>query len=267
MDTMRELIDSKKLILIAGPCVIENTEITFQIATEIKRICEQLEIPFIFKASYKKENRTKLDSFTGPGLTKGIKILQDIKKTLSIPITTDFHNADDIKKAGHLVDIIQIPAFLCRQTDMLISAANTQKYINVKKAPFLSGESCKFIIEKIRESGNENIILTERGNSFGYENLIVDMRNIPIMKNYNVPVIIDATHANQKPNQSIGKSGGTPEFIETLASSALAAGADGVFIETHPNPSFALSDGATSLPLNNLKTVLAKLIRIKAVID
>ena len=165
------------------------------------------------------------------------------------------------------MDIIQIPAFLCRQTDMLISAANTKKYINVKKAPFLSGESCKFIIEKIRESGNENIILTERGNSFGYENLIVDMRNIPIMKNYNVPVIIDATHANQKPNQSIGKSGGTPEFIETLAASALAAGADGVFIETHPKPSSALSDGATSLPLNKLKTVLEKLIRIKAVID
>lgn len=267
MDPIKQFVDSKKLILIAGPCVIENEEMTFKIAKEIKRISDKLSIPFIFKASYKKENRTKLDSFTGPGLIKGIKILQDIKKTLSIPITTDFHNADDIKKAGNLVDMIQIPAFLCRQTDILISAANTKKYINVKKAPFLSGESCKFIIEKIRESGNKNIILTERGNSFGYENLIVDMRNIPIMKNYNVPVIIDATHANQKPNQSVGKSGGTPEFIETLASSALAAGADGVFIETHPNPSSALSDGATSLPLNKLKTVLEKLIRIKAVID
>ena len=260
-------INTKKLFLIAGPCVIENEKITFEIAKEIKKICSQLNIEFIFKASYKKENRTKLNSFRGPGIEKGIEILKKIKKELNLHITTDVHNATEIKIIEDVVDIIQIPAFLCRQTDILLNAANTTKYINVKKGPFLSGEACKFIIEKIRKSGNNQILITERGNSFGYQDLVVDMRNIPIIKNYNVPVILDATHSNQKPNQNIGKSGGTPQFIETLACAGIAAGANGIFLETHPNPKKALSDGTNMLPLNKLENLLKKLILIRKVIN
>jgi 2-dehydro-3-deoxyphosphooctonate aldolase (KDO 8-P synthase) len=267
MDYIHKTLNSKKLFLIAGPCVIEDEETTFEIAHKIKNICDKLKIPVIFKASYKKENRTKLKSFRGPGLEKGMEVLTKIKNKLDIPITTDFHNADEIIKSGHLVDIIQIPAFLCRQTDMLIAAAKTNKYINVKKGPFLSGESCQFIIEKIRESGNNNIIITERGNSFGYQELVVDVRNIPIIQNYNVPVIIDATHSNQQPNQSIGQSGGRPEFIETLAAACVAAGANGVFLETHPNPKGALSDGSNMLALDKLQLVLHKLSLIKSIIN
>jgi len=267
MDYIHKILNSKKLFLIAGPCVIEDEETTFEIAHKIKNICDKLKIPVIFKASYKKENRTKLESFRGPGLEKGMEVLTKIKNKLDIPITTDFHNADEIIKSGHLVDIIQIPAFLCRQTDMLIAAAKTNKYINVKKGPFLSGESCQFIIEKIRASGNNNIIITERGNSFGYQELVVDVRNIPIIQNYNVPVVIDATHSNQQPNQSIGKSGGRPEFIETLAAACVAAGANGVFLETHPKPKEALSDGSNMLALDKLELVLQKLSLIKSIIN
>ncbi|MAZ56008.1 MAG: 3-deoxy-8-phosphooctulonate synthase [Flavobacteriales bacterium] len=263
MESINQLINSNKLFLVAGPCVIEDEQITFEIAQKIKNICKKLNISFIFKASYKKENRTKLESFRGPGLKKGMEILMHIKNKLNIPITTDFHNAEEIIQSGHLVDIIQIPAFLCRQTDILIAAAKTKKFINVKKGPFLSGESCQFIIEKIRQSGNNNIIITERGNSFGYQELVVDVRNIPIIKNFNVPVIIDATHSNQQPNQYIGRSGGRPEFIETIATACVAAGANGVFLETHPDPSTALSDGSNMLELANLECLLKKLALIK----
>jgi len=266
MNSLNKLVKSKKLFLISGPCVIENEKITFEIANEIKNICNKLDIGFIFKASYKKANRTQLESFTGPGLEKGIEILCKIKKELQLPITTDFHNTHEIDHAGHLVDIIQIPAFLCRQTDLLVAAAKTNKYVNVKKAPFLSGESCKFIIEKIRKSGNNHVMITERGNSFGYQNLVVDIRNIPIIQNFNVPVIMDATHSTQKPNQMMGKSGGTPEFIETLASASIAAGANGIFLETHPDPKSALSDGSNMLKLNELERLLKKLILIKSVV-
>jgi len=260
-------INTKKFFLIAGPCVIENEKITFEIAKEIQKICSQLNIEFIFKASYKKENRTKLNSFRGPGIDKGVEIFKKIKKELNLRITTDVHNATEIKTIEDVVDIIQIPAFLCRQTDILLTAANTTKYINVKKGPFLSGEACQFIIEKIRKSGNNQILITERGNSFGYQDLVVDMRNIPIIKNYNVPVILDATHSNQKPNQNIGKSGGTPQFIETLACAGIAAGANGIFLETHPNPEKALSDGTNMLPLNKLENLLKKLILIRNAIN
>jgi len=267
MESIRNTIKSKKLFLIAGPCVIENEDLTFQIAEKIKSITNKLNIHFIFKASYKKENRTKLNSFTGPGIDEGLAILKKIKKKLDINVTTDVHNANEIAQAAEIIDIIQIPAFLCRQTDILVSAAETKKYINIKKGPFLSGESCQFIVQKIKDSGNNNIILTERGNSFGYQDLVVDMRNIPIMKNYKVPVVLDATHSNQKPNQSSGKSGGTPKFIETLACAGVAAGANGIFIETHHNPSKALSDGSNMLPLNQLEGLLKKLIAIKDAIN
>ena len=267
MVDLKKIINGTELFLIAGPCVIENEKTTFEIAEEIKYITEKLSMPFIFKASYKKENRTKLNSFRGPGIKEGLITLKKIKKKLNLTITTDVHNVDDIKKVKDIIDIIQIPAFLCRQTDILIASAKTKKYINVKKGPFLSGEACKFIIEKINQSGNKKIIITERGNCFGYQDLIVDMRNIPIIKNYNVPVVLDVTHSNQKPNQSIGKSGGTPEFIETLACSGVAAGVNGVFLETHPNPKKALSDGTNMLPLNKLETLLKKLIKLKRVIN
>jgi len=267
MESIKHIIQSKDLFLIAGPCVIENAELTFEIASKLKEVTSQLNIPFVFKASYKKENRTKLNSFTGPGINEGIQILKHIKDKLNIPITTDVHNTKDIGHIANIIDIIQIPAFLCRQTDILIAAAETNKYVNVKKGPFLSGESCQFIIEKIRNSGNNNIIITERGNSFGYQDLVVDMRNISIINKHQVSTVLDATHSNQKPNQSIGKSGGTPEFIETLACAGVASGANGIFLETHPEPKNALSDGSNMLPLNEIENLLKKLIAIKKAIS
>lgn len=267
MESIDNIIKSNNLFLIAGPCVIENTDLTFNIAKELKTITSRLNIPFIFKASYKKENRTKLDSFTGPGINEGIKILQYIKKELQIPITTDVHNTQDIAQVSSIIDVIQIPAFLCRQTDILVAAAKTNKYVNVKKGPFLSGESCQFIIEKIKNSGNNNIIITERGNSFGYQDLIVDMRNIAIINRNKVSTVLDATHSNQRPNQSLGESGGTPDFIETLACAGIASGANGIFIETHPDPKNALSDGSNMLPINKMENLLKKLCAIKKAIS
>ena len=267
MNSEKNIINSKKVFLIAGPCVIENEDMAFNIAKKLKAITEKLNVDFVFKASYKKENRTKLESFTGPGLEKGIQILKKIKKELNISITTDVHNTEDIVKIQDVVDIIQIPAFLCRQTDILIQAAKSNKIVNVKKGPFLSGESCKFIIEKIRNSGNEQIIITERGNSFGYKDLIVDIRNIPIIQQYQVPVVLDVTHANQKPNQNTGKSGGTPKYIETLAYAGVAAGANGLFVETHPQPEKALSDGSNMLHLDKIESLLKKIIAINKVIS
>ena len=249
--------------LIAGPCVIENEEMAKPIAKKIQIICDKYQIPFIFKASYKKANRSRLDSFTGIGDELGLNILRDIKRQLNIPVLTDVHTAEEAKHAAEFVDILQIPAFLCRQTDLLVSAAKTGKIVNIKKGQFLSPEAMLHAVNKVKESGNNNIWLTERGISFGYQDLVVDFRAIPKMQAMGVPAILDVTHSLQEPNQSAGVTGGQPQMIETIAKAGIAAGADGIFIETHPNPSEAKSDGANMLPLDQLDNLLGKLIKIR----
>ena len=249
--------------LIAGPCVIESREETFEIANTLKTVSEKLNIPFIFKGSFKKANRTRLNSFTGIGDESAINILKEVKKELRLPITTDVHCIDDIKKVENIVDILQIPAFLCRQTDLLICAAKTGKYINIKKGQFLSAENMKYAIEKITSNSNNNVLATERGNMFGYNDLVVDFRSIPIMKEFDVPVILDITHSLQQPNMSSGITGGKPKFIETIAKAGIAVGADGIFLETHPDPQSAKSDGENMLKLDLVEDLLLKLKKIK----
>ena len=249
--------------LIAGPCVIESREETFEIANTLKTITEKLNIPFIFKGSFKKANRTRLNSFTGIGDESAINILKEVKKELRLPITTDVHCIDDIKKVENIVDILQIPAFLCRQTDLLIYAAKTGKYINIKKGQFLSAENMKYAIEKITSNSNNNVLATERGNMFGYNDLVVDFRSIPIMKEFDVPVVLDITHSLQQPNMSSGITGGKPKFIETIAKAGIAVGADGIFLETHPDPQSAKSDGENMLKLDLVEDLLLKLKKIK----
>ena len=249
--------------LIAGPCVIESREETFEIAKTLKTITEKLNIPFIFKGSFKKANRTRLNSFTGIGDESAINILKEVKKELRLTITTDVHCIDDIKKVENIVDILQIPAFLCRQTDLLTYAAKTGKYINIKKGQFLSAENMKYAIEKITSNSNNNVLATERGNMFGYNDLVVDFRSIPIMKEFNVPVILDITHSLQQPNMSSGITGGKPKFIETIAKAGIAVGADGIFLETHPDPQSAKSDGENMLKLDLVEDLLLKLKKIK----
>ena len=249
--------------LIAGPCVIESREETFEIANTLKTVTEKLNIPFIFKGSFKKANRTRLNSFTGIGDESAINILKEVKKELRLPITTDVHCIDDIKKVENIVDILQIPAFLCRQTDLLIYAAKTGKYINIKKGQFLSAENMKYAIEKITSNSNNNVLATERGNMFGYNDLVVDFRSIPIMKEFDVPVVLDITHSLQQPNMSSGITGGKPKFIETIAKAGIAVGADGIFLETHPDPQSAKSDGENMLKLDLIEDLLLKLKKIK----
>ena len=249
--------------LIAGPCVIESREETFEIANTLKTVTEKLNIPFIFKGSFKKANRTRLNSFTGIGDESAINILKEVKKELRLPITTDVHCIDDIKKVENIVDILQIPAFLCRQTDLLIYAAKTGKYINIKKGQFLSAENMKYAIEKITSNSNNNVLATERGNMFGYNDLVVDFRSIPIMKEFDVPVILDITHSLQQPNMSSGITGGKPKFIETIAKAGIAVGTDGIFLETHPDPQSAKSDGENMLKLDLVEDLLLKLKKIK----
>ena len=249
--------------LIAGPCVIESREETFEIANTLKTVTEKLNIPFIFKGSFKKANRTRLNSFTGIGDVTALNILKEVKKELRLPITTDVHCIDDIKKVENIVDILQIPAFLCRQTDLLIFAAKTGKYINIKKGQFLSAENMKYAIEKITSNSNNNVLATERGNMFGYNDLVVDFRSIPIMKKFDVPVILDITHSLQQPNMSSGITGGKPKFIETIAKAGIAVGADGIFLETHPDPQSAKSDGENMLKLDLVEDLLLKLKKIK----
>ena len=249
--------------LIAGPCVIESREETFEIANTLKTVTEKLNIPFIFKGSFKKANRTRLNSFTGIGDESAINILKEVKKELRLPITTDVHCIDDIKKVENIVDILQIPAFLCRQTDLLIYAAKTGKYINIKKGQFLSAENMKYAIEKITSNSNNNVLATERGNMFGYNDLVVDFRSIPIMKQFDVPVVLDITHSLQQPNMSSGITGGKPKFIETIAKAGIAVGADGIFLETHPDPQSAKSDGENMLKLDLVEDLLLKLKKIK----
>ncbi len=253
--------------LIAGPCVIEEEKKTYDIAKRIYDITKKNNIPFIFKASYKKANRTRLDSFTGLGDKKGLEILKTISQKLNIPVTTDVHSPEEVILASKYVQMIQIPAFLCRQTEILIAAGQVNNFVNIKKGQFCSAESVQFMIEKITSQGNEKVMVTERGNSFGYQDLVVDMRNIPIMKAFGKNIVLDVTHSLQRPNQEHGVSGGTPEFIETIACAGIATKVNGIFLETHPNPKNALSDGSTMLPLGKLESLLLKLKSIrKAVI-
>ncbi len=260
------LKENNNFFLLAGPCVVENEEICFEVAKHVKQVCEKLDINYIFKASYRKANRSKLDSFSGLGDEKALKIIEKIGKELNIPTVTDIHAADEAEMAAKYVDILQIPAFLCRQTDLLLAAANTGKVVNVKKGQFLAPESMKFAVEKIRTAGNNKVMLTDRGSMFGYQDIVVDYRGIPEMKKNNVPVIMDITHSLQQPNQTSGVTGGKPELIETIAKAAIAVGADGIFMETHPNPAVALSDGANMLKLEYVENLLIKLIRIRQAI-
>lgn len=260
-----KLIFEDSFFLIAGPCVIESEEMAFGIARHIKAICQKLEIPFVFKGSYRKANRSRLDSFTGIGDEKALAILSKIRKELDIPVTTDIHSVEEAQIAAKFVDILQIPAFLCRQTDLLVAAAKTGKTVNIKKGQFLSPDSMQFAVQKVKDSGNQCVLLTERGSQFGYQDLVVDFRSIPKMQRY-APVIMDVTHSLQQPNQSSGITGGTPEMIETIAKAAIATGSDGIFIETHPDPSQAKSDGANMLPINQLEKLIKKLIQLKKAI-
>jgi 2-dehydro-3-deoxyphosphooctonate aldolase (KDO 8-P synthase) len=258
--------NKNNFFLIAGPCITESEEIVMEIAEKVSAICKRLEIPYIFKASYRKANRTSANSFTGIGDEASLKIIQKVGQTFSIPTTTDIHAHEEAAMAAEYVDVLQIPAFLCRQTDLLIAAAKTGKIINVKKGQFLSGPSMKFAVDKIKQAGNDKVWLTDRGNTFGYQDLIVDYRNITWMKEIGVPVIMDCTHSLQQPNQTSGVTGGNPSLIETIAKAAIATGADGLFIETHPNPVEAKSDGANMLRLDLLEPLLEKLVRVRAAI-
>lgn len=258
--------DSGNFFLLAGPCAIEGEKMAMEIAERILTISEKLKIPFAFKGSYRKANRSRLDSFTGIGDDKALKILSKVKETFNIPVVTDIHTADEAKIAAEFVDVLQIPAFLCRQTDILVAAAQTGKVVNIKKGQFLSADAMQFAVTKIQESGNRNIMLTERGTTFGYQDLVVDYRGIPEMRKMNVPVILDITHSLQQPNQASGVTGGKPELIETIARAGIAVGVDGIFIETHPNPSVAKSDGANMLHLDKLEKLLANLVQIRQTI-
>lgn len=257
---------STNFFLIAGPCVVENTTMPLEIAERIAAICHKLQIPYVFKASYKKANRSKLDSFTGIGDLQGLELLAEVKQKLGIPVITDFHTEEEAQLAAQYVDILQVPAFLCRQTDLLIAAAETGKVINIKKGQFLAPEAMRFAVEKILQSGNEKVMLTERGTTFGYQDLVIDFRGIPEMQKMQMPVIVDITHSLQQPNQLSGVTGGRPDLIETIAKASIAVGADGIFIETHPNPAIAKSDGANMLKLDLLEELLTKLVRIRQAI-
>jgi len=252
--------------LIAGPCVVESEGSVMEIAEKVSGICKKLGIPYIFKASYRKANRTSGSSFTGIGDETAMALIKKAGETFSVPTTTDIHTAQEAAVAANYVDILQIPAFLCRQTDLLVAAAKTGKIINVKKGQFVNGPSMRFAVEKINGAGNDRVGLIERGNTFGYQDLVVDYRNITWMKEINVPVIMDCTHSLQQPNQTAGITGGNPELIETIAKAAIATGADGLFIETHPNPAVAKSDGANMLRLDLLEQLLEKLVKLRAAI-
>ncbi|MEP7253456.1 MAG: 3-deoxy-8-phosphooctulonate synthase [Ginsengibacter sp.] len=255
--------DKDNFFLIAGPCVVESEELVMEVADKVSRICKNLGIPYIFKASYRKANRTSADSFTGLGDEDALKIISGAGKEYSLPTTSDIHAHEEAAVAAKYIDVLQIPAFLCRQTDLLIAAAQTGKIVNVKKGQFVNGASMKFAVEKIQKAGNDKVMLTDRGNTFGYTDLVVDYRNIPVMQSHGVPVIMDCTHSLQQPNQNSGITGGNPQMIETIAKAAIATGAEGLFIETHPDPSCALSDGANMLKLDLLQALLEKLIRVR----
>ena len=249
--------------LLAGPCVIEGEEMAMRIAERVVNITEKLQIPYVFKGSYRKANRSRLDSFTGIGDEKALKILRKVADTYKIPVVTDIHTAEEAKMAAEYVDVLQIPAFLCRQTDLLVPAAKTVRVVNIKKGQILSPEAMKFAAQKVVDAGNNDVMITERGTSFGYQDLLVDYRGIPIMQKFGFPVILDATHSLQRPNQDSGVTGGMPELIETIARAGIAVGVDGLFMETHPEPCKAKSDGANMLPLDLLEGLLTRLVCIR----
>jgi 2-dehydro-3-deoxyphosphooctonate aldolase (KDO 8-P synthase) len=255
--------DRNHFFLIAGPCAIESREMAFEIAEKVSGICDRLEIPYIFKGSYRKANRSRLDSFTGIGDDKALNILKEIGEKFDLPVTTDIHSEEEAAKAAHFVDILQIPAFLCRQTNLLVAAAKTGKFVNIKKGQFVSSDAMKFARDKVVQSGNNRVWLTERGTTFGYQDLVVDFRGIPQMQSFGAPVVLDCTHSLQQPNQASGVTGGNPEMIETIAKAGIAVGADGLFIETHPKPSEAKSDGANMLTIDRLDKILQRLLKIR----
>ncbi len=264
---MDEIKNSEMFFLLAGPCVVEGEEMALRIAEHIKGITDRLKIPYVFKGSFRKANRSRLDSFTGIGDEKALKILSKVRAELGIAVVTDIHSPEDALKAAEYVDVLQIPAFLCRQTDLLVAAAKTGKVVNVKKGQFLSPEAMRFAVEKIRESQNPKVMVTERGTTFGYQDLVVDYRGIRIMQQEcRCPVVVDVTHSLQQPNQSCGVTGGQPELIETIAKAGIAVGADGLFIETHMEPAQAKSDGANMLRLDRMEGLLEKLVRIREAI-
>lgn len=258
--------DSDNFFLLAGPCVIEGEDMALRIAEKVVDITDRLRIPYIFKGSYRKANRSRLDSFMGIGDEKALKILKKVSDTFNVPTVTDIHSPEEAVMAAEYVDVLQIPAFLCRQTDLLVAAAKTGKIVNIKKGQFLSPMAMQFAADKVVEAGNENVMITERGTTFGYQDLVVDYRGIPQMQTFGFPVILDVTHSLQQPNQSSGVTGGMPQLIETVAKAGIAVGADGLFIETHENPSVAKSDGANMLQLDLLEDLLTKLVRIRQAI-
>ena len=261
-----DLRNKDNFFLLAGPCVIEGEEMALRIAENIKEMTHRLNIPFVFKGSYRKANRSRIDSFTGIGDEKALKILRKVSETFDVPTVTDIHETTEAALAAEYVDILQIPAFLCRQTDLLVAAAETGKIVNIKKGQFLSPAAMQFAVQKVADAGNPEVMITERGTTFGYTDLVVDYRGIPQMREFGYPVIMDVTHSLQQPNQTSGVTGGLPALIETVAKAAIAVGADGLFIETHPDPSVAKSDGANMLPLDKLEDLLTKLVRVREAI-
>lgn len=267
-DLFKKLSSEKSFFLLAGPCVIEGEEMAYKIGHRIKEICDALDIPFVFKGSYRKANRSRLDSFSGIGDLQALTILSGVGKGLGVPVVTDIHQPEEAAMAADFVDILQIPAFLCRQTDLLVAAGRTGKAINIKKGQFLSPESMQFAVDKVRATGNEDVAVTDRGTMFGYGDLIVDFRGVPVMqKTCETPVIVDCTHSLQQPNTSGGVTGGRPELIETIARASVAVGADGLFMETHHNPAEAKSDGANMLQLDLLEPLLERLVTIRNVVN
>ncbi len=262
--TIRDLTSTENFFLLAGPCVIEGEDMAMRIAEHVVSLTRDRNIPYVFKGSYRKANRSRLDSFTGIGDENALRVLRRVRETFNIPVVTDIHSAEEAEMAAEYVDILQIPAFLCRQTDLLTAAAKTGRIVNIKKGQFLSPDAMKYAAEKVvSEGGAGNVMLTERGTTFGYQDLVVDFRGIPQMRKFGYPVVMDITHSLQQPNQTAGVTGGMPEMIETIAKAAIAVGADGLFIETHENPAVAKSDGANMLRLDLLEGLLDKLLRVR----
>lgn len=260
-------LDSGNFFLIAGPCAIEQEESAFEIARHVSALCDELRIPFIFKGSYRKANRSRIDSFTGIGDEKALQILAEIGRELNVPTTTDIHADDEAAMAAEYVDVLQIPAFLCRQTSLLVAAADTGKVVNIKKGQFVSPEAMKFAADKVREAGNDQVMLTERGTTFGYQDLVVDFRSIPTMRSFGATTVLDCTHSLQQPNQASGVTGGRPALIGAMARAGIAVGVDGLFMETHPRPSEARSDAANMLPMDRLESLLRQLVSIRTAVQ